>query len=94
MAQYLRCSGMLDSKNHCIERLTCQYTAGSLNSLEKEVASLIIYTIVKNKFIPETFKEQMRKAATSGRHSALKCYSFHCDSHRNEDVFSGFGNFK
>lgn len=40
MAQYLKCSGMLDSKNHCLDRLACQYTAGTLNSLEKEVASL------------------------------------------------------
>ncbi|XP_022644128.1 uncharacterized protein LOC111264471 [Varroa jacobsoni] len=94
MAQYLKCSGMLDAKNHCLERLTCQYTAGTLSSLEKEVASLIIYTIVKNRFIPETFKEQMRKAASSGRQSALKCYAFHCNSHKNTNAFTGFGNFK
>lgn len=48
----------------------------------------IIYTIVKNKYIPESFKDQMKKAAAFGRQSPLRCYAFRCDS--KKDVFSSF----
>ncbi|CAL1296141.1 unnamed protein product, partial [Larinioides sclopetarius] len=53
MASYLQCSGMLSQNNHCLERLACQFSDSSskMPSLEKDVSSLIIYTLLNNKHI-------------------------------------------
>ena len=42
MASYLQCSGMLNSNNHCLERLVCQFSdpTSKMDSLEKDVSSL------------------------------------------------------
>ncbi|XP_054723720.1 uncharacterized protein LOC129233767 [Uloborus diversus] len=80
MASYLKCSGMLSTHNHCLERLVCQFSDESarMKSLEKEVSSLIIYTILNNRFIPEEFKERLRKSALFGRGNNGRCGTFFC----------------
>ncbi|KAF8794815.1 uncharacterized protein LOC129961924 [Argiope bruennichi] len=80
MASYLQCSGMLSYNNHCLERLACQFSDSSskMPSLEKDVSSLIIYTILNNKHIKPEFKERIRKAAFYGRDTNGRCGSYFC----------------
>ncbi|XP_035217561.1 uncharacterized protein LOC118190873 [Stegodyphus dumicola] len=80
MASYLQCSGMLSSHNHCLERLVCQFSDRNsrMESLEKDVASLIIYTILNNRHIKAEFKERLRKAAVFGRDSSGRCGFYVC----------------
>ncbi|GFS89715.1 uncharacterized protein NPIL_376891 [Nephila pilipes] len=80
MASYLQCSGMFNSNNHCLERLACQFSDNSskMPALEKDVSSLIIYTILNNKFIKADFKERLRKAAFYGRDTNGQCGSYFC----------------
>ncbi|XP_015921845.1 uncharacterized protein [Parasteatoda tepidariorum] len=79
MASYLQCSGMLSENNHCLERLVCQFSDQSarMASLEKDVSSLIIYTIFNNRYIKSDFKERLRKAAFFGRDKG-RCSLFSC----------------
>ncbi|XP_077553014.1 uncharacterized protein LOC144167703 [Haemaphysalis longicornis] len=68
LAGYLQCSGMLAADNHCLERLACQFSADALRApLHKDVASLVIYTLLRNRFIPERFKRRLRDAAQQAR---------------------------
>ncbi|KAL3219493.1 hypothetical protein MRX96_005783 [Rhipicephalus microplus] len=70
LAGYLQCSGMLAADNHCLERLACQFSADALRGpLHKDVASLVIYTLLRNQFIPERFKQRLRSAAHQARFS-------------------------
>ncbi|KAH6938358.1 hypothetical protein HPB50_008864 [Hyalomma asiaticum] len=70
LAGYLQCSGMLAADNHCLERLACQFSADALpGPLHKDVASLVIYTLLRNRFIPARFKQRLRSAA----HHARSC---------------------
>ncbi|XP_037511923.1 uncharacterized protein LOC119388299 [Rhipicephalus sanguineus] len=70
LAGYLQCSGMLAADNHCLERLACQFSADALRGpLHKDVASLVIYTLLRNQFIPERFKQRLRSAAHQARSS-------------------------
>ncbi|XP_054933548.1 uncharacterized protein [Dermacentor andersoni] len=71
LAGYLQCSGMLAADNHCLERLACQFSADALRGpLHKDVASLVIYTLLRNRFIPERFKQRLRLAARQARPSS------------------------
>ncbi|XP_049518591.1 uncharacterized protein LOC119440799 [Dermacentor silvarum] len=71
LAGYLQCSGMLAADNHCLERLACQFSADALRGpLHKDVASLVIYTLLRNRFIPERFKQRLRLAAHQARSSS------------------------
>ncbi|XP_076365833.1 uncharacterized protein LOC143254557 [Tachypleus tridentatus] len=80
MATYLKCSGMLDLNNHCLERLVCQFSdrQGAMSDMEKEVASLIIFAILKNKYIEEPFKMRLKKTAIYGRDHPGRCRIFTC----------------
>ncbi|XP_067127517.1 uncharacterized protein [Centruroides vittatus] len=80
LATYLGCSGMLDSNNHCLEKLVCQFSdnTSSMSQLEKDVSSLIIYTILNNRFISDDFKNRMKKAALTGRDHPGKCRRYYC----------------
>ncbi|XP_075534767.1 uncharacterized protein LOC142570251 [Dermacentor variabilis] len=74
LAGYLQCSGMLAADNHCLERLACQFSADALRGpLHKDVASLVIYTLLRNRFIPERFKQRLRLAARQARPSPAHC---------------------
>ncbi|XP_070387595.1 uncharacterized protein [Dermacentor albipictus] len=74
LAGYLQCSGMLAADNHCLERLACQFSADALRApLHKDVASLVIYTLLRNRFIPERFKQRLRLAARQARPSPAHC---------------------
>ncbi|XP_023228911.1 uncharacterized protein LOC111629260 [Centruroides sculpturatus] len=71
---------MLDSNNHCLEKLVCQFSdnTSSMSQLEKDVSSLIIYTILNNRFISDDFKNRMKKAALTGRDHPGKCRRYYC----------------
>ncbi|XP_076329703.1 uncharacterized protein LOC143235433 [Tachypleus tridentatus] len=81
-ATYLRCSGMLDTKNGCLELLVCHFSdpVGSMKEHERDMASLIIYGLLKNKFIEESFKSRLRKAASNSRNYPGSCDGYTCNS--------------
>ncbi|XP_077513141.1 uncharacterized protein LOC144124388 [Amblyomma americanum] len=78
LAGYLQCSGMLAADNRCLERLACQFSADALPQ-HKDVASLVIYTLLRNRFIPERFKERLRLAARQARDGADCLRRFPCE---------------
>ncbi|CAG2116086.1 unnamed protein product, partial [Medioppia subpectinata] len=69
IATYLSCNGMLSDSNQCLERLTCQYsdTTGPLKPMEKDVSSLVIYSLLKNEHIDNGFKSRLQRAAFYGK---------------------------
>ncbi|GFS42941.1 uncharacterized protein TNIN_192481 [Trichonephila inaurata madagascariensis] len=71
--------GNFPSNNH-VKRLACQFSDNSskMAALEKDVSSLIIYTILSNKFIKGDFKERLRKAAFYGRDTNGQCGLYFC----------------
>ncbi|KAH9497746.1 hypothetical protein DERF_013707 [Dermatophagoides farinae] len=69
IANYLSCRGMFSSINRCLERLACHYgdqQNGRLRPLERDVAALIIYSLLRNSHIDNTFKRRLQRAALFG----------------------------
>lgn len=69
IASYLACRGLFSTGNHCLERLACHYADihnGRLKPLERDVAALIIYSLLRNSHIDSTFKRRLQRAALFG----------------------------
>ncbi|XP_022235689.1 uncharacterized protein LOC111083452 [Limulus polyphemus] len=79
-ANYLACSGLLSVTNHCLERLACEFSVSTqkVASLENEIASVVLHTILTNKKILESDKSRIRKAAIHGKKKGGSCRVFFC----------------
>jgi len=80
-ADYLRCSGLSDESNQCLELLVCTYGqppgTGDLTGIERDVVSIILYNLMSNKMLPSSLKTRLRSAAKIGRDSG-QCQDFSC----------------
>jgi len=80
MATYLSCSGFTSSSNFCLDRVICEYSIQTkrMDSLEKDVISIVLFNIMTNNYVSKDFKERLRRAAKRGRNRA-RCNQYRCD---------------
>jgi len=80
-ADYLKCSGLSDENDHCLELLVCTYgqppTSGSLTGIERDVVSIILYNLMSNKVLDGSLKSRLRTAAKVGRDRG-RCEEYVC----------------
>eukprot|EP00095_Tigriopus_kingsejongensis_P008448 maker-scaffold1530_size37188-snap-gene-0.7 protein:Tk08448 transcript:maker-scaffold1530_size37188-snap-gene-0.7-mRNA-1 annotation:"hypothetical protein DAPPUDRAFT_96721" len=75
MASYLTCSGFTSSSNFCMDRVFCEYgsTQSSLGSRDRNVIAIILYNIMSNTQIDQSFKDRLKTAAQFGRDGSNSC---------------------
>jgi len=80
MATYLSCSGFTSSSNFCLDRVICEYSIQTkrMDSLEKDVISIVLFNIMTNSHVSKEFKDRLRRAAKYGR-SRSRCSQYRCD---------------
>jgi len=80
MATYLSCSGFTASTNFCLDRVVCEYSIRTkqMDSLEKDVISIVLFNIMSNGYVTEEFKQRLRDAARFGR-SRSQCTRYQCN---------------
>jgi len=80
-SDYLRCSGLSEESDHCLEQLVCTYGqppgSGALTGIERDVVSIILYNLMSNKMLSSSLKTRLRSAAKVGR-DVGKCQDFVC----------------
>ncbi|XP_022235847.1 uncharacterized protein LOC111083550, partial [Limulus polyphemus] len=92
MAEYLQCNGMLSRRDHCLERLACEFSDPLNNDapeLERTVCSILLRHLLKNHYIPDSFKKRLKRAARYSRRHSGRCNDrFFCerlDTHPPEE---------
>ncbi|XP_022255799.1 uncharacterized protein LOC111088886 [Limulus polyphemus] len=82
MANYLRCSGMLDKNDHCLEKLACEFS-NPVNrrspEIELTVSSILLGHLLRSKHIPMEFKARLKAAARFGRNFSGGCDVYVCE---------------
>jgi len=80
VANYLRCSGMVDKSNGCIQHAVCQAAdpKTSLARMEREMLNIVVRTLLSNPMLPHEFKQRITYAAIKGRNHPLGCRQFTC----------------
>lgn len=80
-ADYLRCSGLSEDSDQCLEQLVCTYgqppSKGALSGIERDVVSIILYNLMSNKMLASSLKSRLRAAAKVGR-DVGQCQVFVC----------------
>ncbi|XP_023326757.1 uncharacterized protein LOC111700161 [Eurytemora carolleeae] len=92
IARYLECGGEVQNTGNshtvsaCLEMLMCTFhdTKLKLQPREKEVAGIIIQTLMENEYISKDYKRRLLEAGQIGRDFPGTCHNFKC----NEKVFS------
>jgi len=88
IARYLECDGGAgkDGGNSpvvsaCLEKLMCTFNDRKINLSEgdREVAEIILETIMTNEFISKVYKKRLEAAASVGRNYPGACHKFACD---------------
>lgn len=75
--EFLACSGLGSST--CLELLTCQYSGGGVERVERDVVSVILYHLMSNKLLPSDLKTRLRGAAKLGRDNGDCGQTFSCN---------------
>lgn len=81
MANYLQCDGMLDTADHCLERLACEFSdpaSYTAPELDRAVTSILIGHILNNDFIGDSLKKKLKIAAVFGRDHSGLCSRYNC----------------
>ncbi|XP_069699122.1 uncharacterized protein [Periplaneta americana] len=83
LANYLSCSGSMNANSTsgtCLERLTCElhHPGSDVPQLEKHVMSIVTSEILTNEYVPDSVKERVKSAATTGSQSG-NCSEFPCN---------------
>jgi len=90
IASYLECGGQGRSAemSSCLQRLVCNYHDKSLRleAEDRDVASIIIRTIMDNKFLSKDYKYNMLAAGRRGARQSGTCHVYHCN---NKVFFTG-----
>ncbi|KAG9508876.1 hypothetical protein GZH46_02619 [Fragariocoptes setiger] len=80
IATYLSCSGMSSPDDHCLERLACVFgdsSATFMVPLERDVTSIVIYSILKNTHVDSRFKARLKAAARAGNADGSHCQALY-----------------
>ncbi|XP_074601703.1 uncharacterized protein LOC141855519 isoform X2 [Brevipalpus obovatus] len=81
MANFLKCDGLLTIDDHCLERLSCEFSDPmnySVPELDRSVAFIIISHIMQNAFISKRLKHDMRAASNFGKQYTGQCGRYKC----------------
>ncbi|CAA3026403.1 Hypothetical predicted protein [Olea europaea subsp. europaea] len=82
MASYLTCDGLLNDNDHCLERLSCEFSdphnIERANKLDRAVSSILLGHILINTYIPNAFKLRLKSASLFGYTQSGKCSKFAC----------------
>jgi len=82
IASYLECGGQGRSAemSSCLQRLVCNYHDKSLRleAEDRDVASIIIRTIMDNKFISKEYKHVLLAAGRRGSNKSGSCHVYEC----------------
>jgi len=84
IASYLECgvNGRAAEMSFCLQRLVCNYNDKSvrLEAEDRDVATIIIRTIMDNKFISKDYKRTLLAAGKRGAQESGTCHVFHCSN--------------
>jgi hypothetical protein len=82
IASYLECggSGRSTEVSSCLQRLVCNYHDKSvrLEAKDRDVAAIIIRTVMDNNFISKEYKHVLLSAGRRGSKESGTCHVFHC----------------
>merc|ERR1712001_499111 len=69
LSMYLSCSGYTEPSNRCLDRVVCEYSdpKSAIEEEDRDVISIVLYNIMANDFVGETYKARLRKSAKIGR---------------------------
>ncbi|XP_064454716.1 uncharacterized protein LOC135365997 [Ornithodoros turicata] len=75
VAQYLLCGGFLGQDNRCVERLACELAArehetDDFDDPESQLSGMLLAHVIRNPFVPETFKKRLDHATYTGRRTS------------------------
>jgi len=86
IARYLECGGLGKDGNSpvvssCLEKLMCTFNDRKINlsASDREVAEIILETIMTNEFISKVYKKRLETAAHVGRDYPGSCHKYACD---------------
>ncbi|RWS11317.1 hypothetical protein B4U79_06656 [Dinothrombium tinctorium] len=87
IANYLQCDGLLERDDHCLERLSCEFSDPlnrKASELDRDVTAILLGHILNNSYITNGLKRKLKKAAVFGRDNSGRCSVFGCSKVLND----------